>query len=683
MLVEQQRNLPALALFRKRGSARANKLIEVGLKQLRYSDEYKQSRDVTAYLDQLTASIDQVEAGQIRNDLSKLTVNRQNLLEQLVNLNRSYLDALSDLKFNEHTLQTTIQNYNTYINQRLFWVRSGKLPDPAQLLKMPSQLTWLVAPALWHEFATALGDQTTHLSLLMLGLLIVALLTWKRKSIHHRLEKSGTNVNKLSKDNISITFRGLGLTLLLAAPGPLLLSLIGWILSVSSQTTTFTNALSYALLVTALHYFGLSFLREFCDPTGVAIAHFKAPVANVCWLRRELGYLMLIFLPFTFLFTITYDFDLTLATAEVGRSFVAAALISLTFFFYRATAYKLKSSNPPKSAVAKTTAAKTASIHPKPATADKTIFRQNRWLPTLATAPFLMLVVFDFAGYIYTVSRLTVHLLNTLWFILTLILIRQVTTRWIILTQRRLKWNSILEKRALERAKNKEKAKEDSQSGEVESEFSDLVEPEVDFMALSKESRQLINAALILLGFFGLLLIWADVLPAFSLLDDITLWHYTNMVAGEKQLIAITLLDLSKAATIAFITIAASKYLPSLLEIIMLQRTSLVTGSRYTVTTITNYTIIAVGTILFCNTIGWDWSKIQWLIAALGVGIGFGLQEIVANFISGLIILFERPIRVGDVVSVGDNDAGLVIAFPQMDVHLDTDGPLNINMQSN
>ena len=61
----------------------------------------------------------------------------------------------------------------------------------------------------------------------------------------------------------------------------------------------------------------------------------------------------------------------------------------------------------------------------------------------------------------------------------------------------------------------------------------------------------------------------------------------------------------------------------------------------------------AIGIVLVFGILGGSWSEIQWLIAALGVGIGFGLQEIVANFISGLILLFERPIRIGDVVTVG------------------------------
>ena len=66
------------------------------------------------------------------------------------------------------------------------------------------------------------------------------------------------------------------------------------------------------------------------------------------------------------------------------------------------------------------------------------------------------------------------------------------------------------------------------------------------------------------------------------------------------------------------------------------------------------YSIAAIGALAALSIIGARWSQVQWLAAALSVGIGFGLQEIVANFISGIIILFERPIRVGDVVTVGD-----------------------------
>ena len=61
-----------------------------------------------------------------------------------------------------------------------------------------------------------------------------------------------------------------------------------------------------------------------------------------------------------------------------------------------------------------------------------------------------------------------------------------------------------------------------------------------------------------------------------------------------------------------------------------------------------------VGGLIGFSIIGVEWSKLQWLVAALGLGLGFGMQEIFANFISGLIILFEKPIRIGDTVTIRD-----------------------------
>jgi len=85
-------------------------------------------------------------------------------------------------------------------------------------------------------------------------------------------------------------------------------------------------------------------------------------------------------------------------------------------------------------------------------------------------------------------------------------------------------------------------------------------------------------------------------------------------------------------------------------------RTDVSAGTRYTASTLLNYVILGAGILVALSRLGLDWSKLQWLVAALGVGIGFGLQEIVANFICGLIILFERPITVGDIITVGDQD---------------------------
>ena len=75
-------------------------------------------------------------------------------------------------------------------------------------------------------------------------------------------------------------------------------------------------------------------------------------------------------------------------------------------------------------------------------------------------------------------------------------------------------------------------------------------------------------------------------------------------------------------------------------------------GIRFAVVTLCRYLVLAVGILAGLSAIHLGMEKVGVVLAALGVGLGFGLQEIVSNFVSGIILLLERPIRVGDIVTV-------------------------------
>lgn len=641
VLIEQQRQLPESGLFDKKAIARANRISEIGLQQLKYNEYYKELQNLPDYLKLLIASETVTEQGikQIKDSLEKLAISRQKILKRLITLNNTYLQALSDFEFSDRALFSTVLDYKEFIAQRLLWLRSGPLPSLATLNEVPSQLAEFISPVHWRGVITALENQTINSPILILGLLIVVILIWKTRSMRNLLRETGKNVGRISRDSIASTFQALALTLLLAASWPLLLAIFAWQLSELVHATTLTSVISYALFLVSMRFFGLRVIRIYCEPHGLAISHFHMSKATVQKIHRELGWLMAVFLPSAFIFIVMFGFDLALSTGDAGRILVAIALVSLVVFFYRTTAPR-----------------QSLSSHEQMQNVDNSKGRRCWWQVLLVATP-LLLAIFTVIGYIYTVSFLTPKFVNTLWFILALVVVKKIVLRWLLLAQRRLALQAAIEERAAARAK-----REAELSGEhiVDSDAAEVEEPEIDFVALSQESRHLLNVALVLFGIFGFVMIWVDVFPAFGLLDEITLWNQTSMVSGEQQLIPVTLLDLGRACMIAFITVASAKYLPSLLEIIMLQQTSITAGSRYTVTTVTNYIIVATGVLSFFNILGVDWSKLQWLVAALGVGIGFGLQEIVANFISGIIILFERPIRIGDTVTIGDND-GVVV----------------------
>jgi len=103
---------------------------------------------------------------------------------------------------------------------------------------------------------------------------------------------------------------------------------------------------------------------------------------------------------------------------------------------------------------------------------------------------------------------------------------------------------------------------------------------------------------------------------------------------------------------ISAVTYVVVQNLPGLLELAVLRATTSDTGTRHAITTLSQYAVTAAGAALLFNVLQVDWAKFGWVAAALSVGLGFGLQEVVANFVCGLIVLFERPIRVGDVVTL-------------------------------
>lgn len=121
---------------------------------------------------------------------------------------------------------------------------------------------------------------------------------------------------------------------------------------------------------------------------------------------------------------------------------------------------------------------------------------------------------------------------------------------------------------------------------------------------------------------------------------------------GEDR--GLTVGQLLWAALAMVLAFLASSVLRALLSEQVFERRDLDRGVRDSISTLLHYVLVVLGLFFALSLLGLDLSSVALLAGALGVGIGFGLQGVVGNFFSGLVLLFERPIRVGDVVVVAD-----------------------------
>ena len=652
VLLEQKRSLPDARVFRRRAEALEGPIGEGGLRQIHLADEHRALLELDAYVDARLAKIPEAEQGSIRDELEKLAANRRDLVEKAQATQDGYLRTLGELEFLYRQLADSISAYRDFLDQRLLWIRSAKPVQVATLASLPEEVRQIFATTEWLEVAKALPRGLVASPILIVALALVVALFARGPRIRRMLAETAKNVGRLSTDRFSLTLQALGWTLLLAVRWPALFAIAGAALqsdpaavlapiltAVQDESTrmaafqpgeSLVRSVAFALERMSIPLFILWSFHLLCLPKGVGEAHFRWSQQTLQLMCRETRRLIALLVPAGFVAIIMISRESPQQATTLGLLAFLVITISLAIFFWqvlhpRTGALRGFLADHPTGLIARL---------------------RYVWYPLIVALP-MSLTVLALAGYLYTAGTVTGAVIQTMYLVMGLIVVRELVVRWLVLVERRLRLKALRERRAAERATAAEAPKGAEGGLQIE-------EPEVDIVALSDQSTKLLNTGLLLTGLFGAWGIWSGILPAFAIFEQVNLWHYTATVDGQEKQFAITLGDVVLSVILIFVTAVAARRLPALLEILLLQRLEVSSANRFTVTTLSRYVIVIIGTILVFNILGGSWSQIQWLVAALGVGIGFGLQEIVANFISGLIILFERPLRVGDAVTVGD-----------------------------
>jgi potassium efflux system protein len=264
-----------------------------------------------------------------------------------------------------------------------------------------------------------------------------------------------------------------------------------------------------------------------------------------------------------------------------------------------------------------------------------------RWAPSLIVISACCLIAgFAIAGWYATVATLQRHFVASVMLLIGILLLREFLLRLLYCRQR-------------------------TQSAALriqQAEGEDVSNLEDSLATLSGQILGGIRFAVVVVALVGLWTIWSPLLPALGLGDGIVLWERSasTMIPSENGVmiatptqVPVSIRDLLRTIALVVATIYTARHLPYLLGLLILDRFRIGQGDRYAVAQILRWAIGIGGLAAAVSNLGVTWDSVQWLAAGFTVGLGFGLQEIFANFISGLIILFEQPVRVGDVVTVG------------------------------
>ncbi len=557
--------------------------------------------------------------------LRELLQSEARISDSLLNdANRYYAVRLATLEDQEN-LANVVQTYRDFIGERVLWVRSSQTVRWRDLEHARDALQWTLAPTAWRaardQLLTRLTSQPFQFSMVVLALVLSFSY---RRPLRHRLQELGDVASRIACRSVRPTLQALVTTAILALPPALVVWAFGW--GLRGSTDPLVSALSYALSNLAIPLWGLEFVRLVCVRKGLGDSHFDWPDPAIVSTRNGLLLFELIGLPLLVTAIVFERQQNAEHRGSLGRFALMLVLLVLAIALFRLLR--------PKNGIL------AESMQQAPEG-----WRRLLWsavLP-LAVLPPLALLWFAIDGYTYTAFRLGSAFFNSIGLVAFLVIARATLFRWIRVQRRHLRWNQLVEARS-------------RQNPADGSEMSDLdalaVKAEaVDLAAMDQQARRSIGVLLFVTGLIGFSSIWYTYVPALAPILGYELWSVPLANGGAKPItvgmISIGLLTLTLA-------ILASRNVPGLIDALLLGQLGVDSPTRYAISTLTRYALVLIGVLAACNSIGITWHSAQWLVAALGVGLGFGLQEIVANFICGILLLFERPIRVGDIVTLGE-----------------------------
>ena len=182
--------------------------------------------------------------------------------------------------------------------------------------------------------------------------------------------------------------------------------------------------------------------------------------------------------------------------------------------------------------------------------------------------------------------------------------------------------------------------------------------PPVSRLHMVTSYRALIERRFAVILWWGAVVIWlAATLEWFAVLDDLKAG--VAAVFGyrvSRGLVSISLGDVVGLIVTVWVAFLLSRFIRFALEEDVYPRLPMGRGMPYAISNLLHYVILLLGFLVAVGAMGVNLDRLTILTGAFGVGVGFGLQTIVNNFVSGIILLLERPIQVGDAIQMGDLD---------------------------